>query len=72
MAILKISSNVTTARRDDRAAVGGAWTGRNLILDEALRPDLVIHYSDANVIKIIELTVPFETNIEKEHTFKTD
>ena len=26
----------TTARRDDRAAVGWAWTGRNLILDEAL------------------------------------
>ena len=25
-----------TARRDDRAAVGWAWTGRNLILDEAL------------------------------------
>ena len=24
--------------RDDRAAVGWAWTGRNLILDEALRP----------------------------------
>ena len=28
----------TTARRDDRAAVGLAWTGRNLILDEALGP----------------------------------
>ena len=27
---------LTTARRDDRAAVGWAWTGRNLILDEAL------------------------------------
>ena len=26
----------TTARCDDRAAVGWAWTGRNLILDEAL------------------------------------
>ena len=26
----------TTTRRDDRAAVGWAWTGRNLILDEAL------------------------------------
>ncbi len=26
-----------TARRDDRAAVGWAWTGRNLILDEALQ-----------------------------------
>ena len=25
-----------TARRDDRVAVGWAWTGRNLILDEAL------------------------------------
>ena len=25
-------------RRDDRAAVGWAWTGRNLILDEALAP----------------------------------
>ena len=24
------------ARRDDRVAVGWAWTGRNLILDEAL------------------------------------
>ena len=29
----------TTARRDDRAAVGWAWTGRNLILDEALQAD---------------------------------
>ena len=27
-----------TARRDNRAAVGWAWTGRNLILDEALLP----------------------------------
>ena len=36
------------------------------------RPDLVIHYPEANVIKIIELTVPFETNIEKEHTYKTN
>ena len=36
------------------------------------RPDLVIHYSDTNVIKIIQLTVPFETSIEKEHTFKTN
>ena len=36
------------------------------------RPDLVIHYPEANVIKIIELTVPCETNIEKEHTFKTN
>ena len=75
MAIL-LSKNIAQcddrARRDDRAAVGWAWTGRNLILDEALRPDLVIHYSDANVIKIIELTVPFETNFEKEHTFKTN
>ena len=31
---------VTTARRDDRAAVGWAWTGRNLILDEALLPTM--------------------------------
>ena len=28
--------------------------------------NLVIHYPEANAIKIIELTVPFETNIEKE------
>ena len=35
-------------------------------------PDLVIHYPEANVIKIIELTVPFETNIEKEYTYKTN
>ena len=34
--------------------------------------DLVIHYPEANVIKIIELTVPFETNIEKEHTYKAN
>ena len=26
----------TTVRRDNRAAVSWAWTGRNLILDEAL------------------------------------
>ena len=36
------------------------------------RPDLFIHYPEANVIKIIELTVPFETNIEKDDTFKTN
>ena len=34
MAIL-LSKNI--AKCDDRAAVGWAWTGRNLILDEALR-----------------------------------
>ena len=42
------------------------------VLVTSARPDLVIHYSDANVIKIIELTVPFQTNIEKEHSFKTN
>ena len=42
------------------------------VLVTSARPDLVIHYSDSNVIKIIELTVPFETNTEKEHTFKTN
>ena len=35
-------------------------------------PILSSIYSDTNIIKIIELTVPFETNIEKEHTFKTN
>ena len=39
MAIL-LSKNIAQcddrARHDDRAAVGWAWTGRNLILDEAL------------------------------------
>ena len=42
------------------------------VLVTSSRPDLVIHYPEANVIKIIELTVPFETNIEKEHTYKTN
>ena len=42
------------------------------VLVTSARPDLVIHYSDANGIKITELTVPFETNIEKEHAFKTN
>ena len=42
------------------------------VLVTPARPDLVIHYYDDILIKIIELTVPFETNIEKEHTFKTD
>ena len=42
------------------------------VLVTSPRPDLVIHYPEANVIKIIELTVPFETNIEKEHTYKTN
>ena len=42
------------------------------VLVTPARPDLIIHYSDANVMKIIELTVSFETNIEKEHTFKTN
>ena len=31
-----VRDRAMTARRDDRAAVGWAWTGRNLILDEAL------------------------------------
>ena len=35
--IAQCDDRATTARRDDRAAVGWAWTGRNLILDEALR-----------------------------------
>ena len=36
--------------------------------------DLVIRYPDANIIRIIELTVglPCETNIEEEHTLKTN
>ena len=42
------------------------------VIVRSSRPDLVIHYPEANVIKIIELTVPFETNIEKEHTYKTN
>ena len=42
------------------------------VLVTSSRPDLVIHYPEANVIKIIELTVPFETNIEKEHAFKSN
>ena len=42
---VKISPNVTTVRRDDRAAVGLAWTGRNLILDEALAGPKVGDYS---------------------------
>ena len=44
----------------------------NYVLVTSSRPDLVIHYPEANVIKIIELSVPFETNIEKEHTYKTN
>ena len=42
------------------------------VLVTSSHPDLVIHYPEANVIKIVQLTVPFETNIEKEHTFKTN
>ena len=38
------------------------------VLVTSSRPDLVIHYPDANVIKILELTLLLETNIEtKEH-----
>ena len=36
----------TTARRDDRAAVGWAWTGRNLILDEALGGGVLLYIKD--------------------------
>ena len=41
------------------------------VLVTSSRPDLDINYPEANVIKIIELTVPFETNIEKVNSFKT-
>ncbi len=45
MAIL-LSKNIAQcddrARRDDRAAVGWAWTGRNLILDEALKARVIL------------------------------
>ena len=34
--IAQCDDRATTARRDGRAAGGWAWTGRNLILDEAL------------------------------------
>ena len=54
----------TTARRDDRAAVGWAWTGRNLILDEALfgrismsRPYSVQSAQACPVIQINKLCV---------------
>ena len=42
-------SGVTTERRDDRAAVGWAWTGRNLILDEALYIYIYIYIYILNV-----------------------
>ena len=54
---------------------GRSLSGLNVppeVLVTSARADLVIHYSNADVIKIIELTVPFETNIEKEHTFNTN
>ena len=42
------------------------------VLVRPARPDIVIHYPDANVIGIIELTVPCETNTGEEHTLKTN
>ena len=51
---------------------GRSLSGRTIppeVIVTPARPDLVIHYSDSRVIKII---VPFETNIEKEHTSKTN
>ena len=53
-------------------SLSGLYTIPPEVLVTSARPDIVIHYSDANAIKIIELTVPFETNTEKEHTFKTN
>ena len=38
-----ISNGNKTIRRDDLAAVGWAWTGRNRILDEALNPAIDEH-----------------------------
>ena len=42
--------DATTARRNDRAAVGWAWTGRNLILDEALVTPSVVKVNLAEKI----------------------
>ena len=42
------------------------------VLVTPARHDLVIHYHDANLIRIIELTVPCETNTEEQHTLKTN
>ena len=48
--------DATTARRDDRAAVGWAWTGRNLTLDEALRTGDVFriprNFSNSDLITV--------------------
>ena len=43
-----ISPNATAARRDERTAVGWAWTGRNRILDEALDRSVVVSMSSCH------------------------
>ena len=42
------------------------------ILPTELKPDIVIVWKNSPRVSIIELTVPFETNIEKAHTRKTN
>ena len=56
--------DATTARRNDRAAVGWAWTGRNLILDEALYGgSILVHVGTNKTDK--EGTTPIVDNYRK-------
>ena len=49
----------TTAWRDDCAAVGWAWTGRNLILDEALllAEPFMLAEGDAPCQKLVNVVI---------------
>ena len=42
------------------------------IIPTPLRPDLVTINREAKAITIVELTVPYESNIQKEHEYKTE
>ena len=65
-----------TARRDDRVAVSWAWTGRNLILDEALialetRP--VVPIASAIIHRVIfklELSFSKSGGVHDNYTFQ--
>ena len=61
---LKVYSDIEGAQ-----SVNGGTIPPNLIVTP-LRPDIVI-MNDQN-LNIFELTVPFETNIEKQHIYKTN
>ena len=69
----KISQTIKANSEDDiniYVDLNSSWTIPPDILPTSDRPDLVIINKQTHSISILELTVPFETNIQRAHEYK--